>query len=145
MPCMFGRTKGTHVGVQHPRVLILYLFRADLKPVCVGVKVSSNHIHVDPTNDHSDLRIAQLRVVFQLPRKIIPQLFPSPDEPTVPSHLAYVEGFTPIPTAPEGNSHLYKVSRLVQNGRRVASVICYAHCTRMPDLGSLMWLTATRD
>ena len=73
-------------------------------------------------NDPSDLRIAQVRVVFRLPNKAIPQVFPSPDT-TPPSHLAYVEWFTPIPTAPEHDSGLYKVSRMVRNGRHVASVI----------------------
>ena len=84
--------------------------------------VSSSHYCCDPTNDLSDLRITQVRVVFQLPNKVIPQLFPSSDA-TPPSHLAYVEWFTPIPTAPEGDSGLYKISRMVRNGRRIASVI----------------------
>ena len=68
------------------------------------------------------LRIAQVHVVFQLPNKIVPQVFPSQDA-TPPTHLAYVKWFSPIPTTPDSNSLLYKVSRLVQNGRRVASVI----------------------
>ena len=76
----------------------------------------------DPTNDLSDLRIAQVCVVFQLPNKVIPRLFPYSDT-APPSHLAYVEWFTPIPAAPESDSGLYKISRMVRNGRRVASVI----------------------
>jgi hypothetical protein len=64
----------------------------------------------------------QVQVVFQLPSKVIPHLFPSPDA-TPPSHLAYVEWFTPIPATPDANSVLYRVSRLVQNGQHIASVI----------------------
>ena len=78
------------------------------------------------SNCSSALRIAQVRVVFELPNKIISQVFPSPDV-TPPQHLAYVEWFSSIPTTPDSNSRLYKVSRLVQNGRRVASVIPVDH------------------
>ncbi|KAH8976730.1 hypothetical protein EDB92DRAFT_1810600 [Lactarius akahatsu] len=66
-------------------------------------------------------RIAQVRVVFQLPSKVIHQVFLSPDI-ALPTHLAYVEWFSPIPTTPDSND-LYKVSRLTQNGRHLASVI----------------------
>ncbi|KAN0140201.1 hypothetical protein V8E53_002097 [Lactarius tabidus] len=69
---------------------------------------------------------AQVQVVFQLPSKIIPQVFPSSDV-TPPQHLAYVEWFSSIPTAPDNNTQLYKVSRLIQNGQRVASVIPVDH------------------
>ena len=94
----------------------------DLKIVRTGTKASSSHWCKDPSNRHSGLQIAQVRVVFQLPIKAIPQLFPSADI-TPPTHLAYVEWFSPIPTTPDSNSRLYKVSRLTQNGRHLASVI----------------------
>ena len=66
--------------------------------------------------------MAQVCVVFQLPNKVVPQVFLSQNA-TPPTHLAYVEWFSPIPTTPDSNSLLYKVSRLVQNGWCVASVI----------------------
>ncbi|KAI9428542.1 hypothetical protein H4582DRAFT_1830580 [Lactarius indigo] len=75
-----------------------------------------------PSNYFPGLRIVQVRVVFQLPNKVLPQLFLSADV-TLPTHLAYVEWFSPIPTTPDSNSRLYKVSRLTQNCRRLASVI----------------------
>jgi len=71
---------------------------------------------------NQDLRIAQVRVVFQLPSQVIPQIFLSADV-TLPTHLAYVEWFSPIPTSFNHNSLLYRVSKLSRNGRRLASVI----------------------
>ncbi|KAI9450893.1 hypothetical protein BJY52DRAFT_1125614 [Lactarius psammicola] len=76
----------------------------------------------NPSNHHSGLRIAQVRLVFQLPSKVIPQVFPSSNI-TPPTHLAYVEWFSPIPTTSDSNNLLHRVSRLSQNGRRLASII----------------------
>ncbi|KAI9436290.1 hypothetical protein H4582DRAFT_2112156 [Lactarius indigo] len=74
---------------------------------------------------HSNAQVAQVRVVFQLPSKVIQQVFLSSDI-ALPMHLAYVEWFSPIPTVPDSND-LYKVSRLTQNGRHLASVIPVDH------------------
>jgi hypothetical protein len=66
-------------------------------------------------------RIAQVRVVFELPSKVVHAIFPGPDTP--PQHLAYVEWFSPIPTNHGADHLLYKVTRLTQHGRRRASII----------------------
>ena len=64
-------------------------------------------------------------MVFQLPKKAIPEVFPILDLDAAPTHLAYVEWFSPIPSIPDANHQMYKVSRLVDNAteRRRASVI----------------------
>ncbi|KAN0132050.1 hypothetical protein V8E53_010087 [Lactarius tabidus] len=68
-------------------------------------------------------RVVQVRVVFQLPKKAIPEVFPGLDEDAAPTHLAYVEWFSPIPSVPDANHQMHRVSRLVHNGRRRASII----------------------
>ncbi|KAH8997704.1 hypothetical protein EDB86DRAFT_2803420 [Lactarius hatsudake] len=94
----------------------------------------------DSAQGNKGLRIAQVRVVFQLPSKVLPQLFPSA-EVAPPTHLAYVEWFSPIPTTPDSNSCLYRVSKLARNGRRLASVIpvndIYSSVHLLPRFGQL--------
>ncbi|KAI9448874.1 hypothetical protein BJY52DRAFT_1206479 [Lactarius psammicola] len=67
-------------------------------------------------------QIAQVRVVFEIPSKVIREVFPSSDI-TPPEHLTYVEWFSPIPVTPGSNHRLYRVTRLTRHGRRRASII----------------------
>jgi Plavaka transposase len=67
-------------------------------------------------------RIAQVRTVFEIPQNKIDDVFPSPDT-RPPTYLAYVEWFSPVPTAREPNHLMFKVSRSTQGGRRSASII----------------------
>ena len=84
------------------------------------------------TDNYSGRRIAQVRVVFQIPNNKIDQVFPSPDT-RPPLYLAYVEWFTPIPARPDPKHRMYKVSRSIQNGQRnaaiipVESIVCSVH------------------
>ncbi|KAL7282534.1 hypothetical protein ACG7TL_004005 [Trametes sanguinea] len=74
-------------------------------------------------------RVCQVKVVFALPRRTVDLLFPGDGEK--PSqYLAYVEWFTPFRTEPEPNHGLYKVSRVLENGLRVASIVPLSHIRR---------------
>jgi len=75
-------------------------------------------------NGNKGRRIAQVRVVFEIPRNKIDDVFPMLDAATRPPRfLAYVEWFSPIPATPDPKHLMYKVSRSNQGGRRSASII----------------------
>lgn len=78
---------------------------------------------LSPSNCYLGHRVAQVRAVFQLPKKAIPQVFPALDVDAASTHLAYVEWFSPIPSRPDADHQMYRVSRLLHNGRRQASII----------------------
>ncbi|KAI9454588.1 hypothetical protein BJY52DRAFT_1205245 [Lactarius psammicola] len=70
-------------------------------------------------------RIAQVRVVFQIPSKVICDVFLNnvTYQHNAPTHLAYVEWFSPLSPTPDINHLMYKVSRSMHGGRRRATVI----------------------
>lgn len=69
-------------------------------------------------------RVAQVRVVFKIPSKSIQHLFQDVNAARdVAKHLAYVEWFTPFQARRDPNHLMYRVSRSVRNGRRLASIV----------------------
>ncbi|KAG2031147.1 hypothetical protein BDR03DRAFT_994793 [Suillus americanus] len=94
---------------------------------------------------HSDtvlvnLGVNTVEVVFSLPSKSLPLLFP----PTVqvPSHLAYIEWFSPFALAPDRHHSLYKVSRSFLGGAKVASIVPLSKIVRsahlLPNFGAVV-------
>ncbi|KAI9441077.1 hypothetical protein BJY52DRAFT_1080657, partial [Lactarius psammicola] len=81
------------------------------------VLVHGRHQTIHGNNGH---RIAQLRVIFQLPKKVVDDLFPGTSAPT---HLAYVEWFSPLSATQDVNHLMYKVTRSIHCGHRRAAVI----------------------
>ncbi|KAG1772876.1 hypothetical protein EV702DRAFT_1181229 [Suillus placidus] len=66
-------------------------------------------------------RVGQIRVIFSIPQNAVPMMFPTTIQP--PKHLAYIEWFTRFPPTPDSNHGMFKISRFVQSGERVASII----------------------
>ncbi|KAG1882873.1 hypothetical protein F4604DRAFT_1984324 [Suillus subluteus] len=86
--------------------------------------------------------------VFTLTSKAMDLLFPAgPVKP--PAHLAYVEWFTPF-QQPESHHGLYKISRLMRHGERLASIIDVSDIRRsvhlFPNFGAVVpreWTSST--
>ncbi|EIW53615.1 uncharacterized protein TRAVEDRAFT_133656 [Trametes versicolor FP-101664 SS1] len=91
--------------------------------------------------------VAQLRLVFKLPKAACQELFP---DVLVPGHLAYVERFTPF-TAPDPAHGLYKVTRRRDAaGARLATVVEVRNirrsCHLLPVTGAVVpreWTSST--
>jgi hypothetical protein len=68
--------------------------------------------------------IAQVCIVFQIPKKVIPTIFLSLTV-SLPEHLAYVNWFSYVSRTRDSNHGMYGVSHLMQNGQQQASIFCF--------------------
>ncbi|KAG1743380.1 hypothetical protein EDB19DRAFT_1894677 [Suillus lakei] len=95
------------------------------------------------SKDLREFRVGQVQVIFTLPPKSIPLLFP----PTIrlPTHLAYVEWFTLFSPAPDRNSGIYKVSRSLRGGDTMASIVSIADIERSVHLIPRFGVMAQRE
>ncbi|KIJ14108.1 hypothetical protein PAXINDRAFT_100326 [Paxillus involutus ATCC 200175] len=85
-------------------------------------------------------RVGQVRTIFTIPQQARNLIFGHANV-GVPQHLAYVEWFTPFSPSPEPNHGMYKVTRSVVNGERLASIVPVANIRRsvrlIPKFGSV--------
>ena len=91
--------------------------------------------------------MAQVRLIFKLPKRASDDLFP---DVLAPGHLVYIERFTRL-TAPDPVHGMYKVKRLRNaNGARLASVVEVRNirrsCHLLPEIGPVVpreWTSST--
>jgi hypothetical protein len=87
-----------------------------------SIKCKSFCFSSDLANWYAGHRIAQVCVVFHIPSSIVHAMCPSLDTLS-PTHLAYVEWFSPLTAAPDPKHCMYKVSRQMCNEHQSASII----------------------
>ncbi|KAI0070092.1 hypothetical protein K474DRAFT_1744707 [Panus rudis PR-1116 ss-1] len=103
------------------------------------VLVNSGHdLYSHNAKDH---RIARARVIFSIP-DFAHGIFKG-DQP-VPKYLVYVEWFTAF-TNPDPNHGMYRVSPLIRNGSRVASIIPLSNIRRSAHLFPVFGAVADRS
>jgi hypothetical protein len=121
MPYTLGQNNRIHVGKLSYHALIQFLSKVENK-LAKGVKVCDLHPGLTLINEYTGPRVAQVRVLFQIPNAALPKVFPSPDT-TVLTHLAYVEWFSALSTTPDPQHMMQKVSQLTRCGHRCTGVI----------------------
>ena len=94
-------------------------------------------------------RIGRVHIVFSLPENSLQRLFPTGRE--TPTHLVYVEWYTPFSEDPDPSTLLFKVSPLKDGaGGRICSIIPLANIRRsahlIPKFGAVApqgWTSST--
>ena len=92
-----------------------------------------------------DYRVAQIKVIFELPQALIDMLQTPPQE----KYFVYVEWFTDFAPSPQPHHGLYRIKHSLQNNLRRASVIPIDHIHRsihlIPKFGPQVPPTWTSD
>ena len=84
--------------------------------------------------------MAQVRAVFQISSMVTQQIFHASDAP--PTHLAYVQWFSPLSMVPDVNSGMYKITKSFKGGYwcadivPISSFLCSVHL--LPQFGPVM-------
>jgi hypothetical protein len=98
-------------------LLLILARREDGNIWCVNcIFCSSRRLNSAP-----GYQIAQVRVVFMLPSHLVKQILPLHIQPL--KYLVYVEWFSMFKPQPERHHLMYKVSHVIKNGDRLASII----------------------
>ncbi|KAI0054535.1 hypothetical protein BV25DRAFT_1783134, partial [Artomyces pyxidatus] len=89
---------------------------------CVLILVINPSTSSSYTVAAAGYRVAQVRAIFSLPIKARRSVFPQ-DDGDAPRYMAYVEWFMPFQDAAEEVHDMYRLTRMMKDGRRVGSVI----------------------
>ena len=82
----------------------------------------------------SEYRVAQVLVVFALPKAIRKRILEHNSDALIPTALAYIHWFTPFGRRPEANHGMYSVKHSLVAGQREASIIPVANLYRSVSL-----------
>ncbi|KAF5331292.1 hypothetical protein D9758_018497 [Tetrapyrgos nigripes] len=105
-------------------------------------------IHINDSQGYDnvaqDMRVGQVRVIFSISEKDAPSVYEGVPESERPSHLAYVEWFTPF-CHQDKNHGYFKISRCDVAGGHLASVVDIRRLMRSVHLISAFGRVAPRD
>ncbi|KAI0039026.1 hypothetical protein FA95DRAFT_1504736 [Auriscalpium vulgare] len=91
-------------------------------------------------------RAVQVRIVFSLSQTAVDTTFKSDDPArTPPEHLAYVEWFSRFRPVADANHSMYRVSRAIERGERVVSIVPVSRLKRSVHMIPVFGAEVPRD